>query len=233
MSPARQQIIAIGGGGFSEGEPALDRYVLAQARRRSPTISFVGTASGDSDRYVAKFYAAFTKLDCRPSQLPLFGRTPDLRAHLREQDIVYVGGGNTRSMLAVWREWGLPELLREALESGTLLCGISAGAICWFDQGVTDSGAEALEPLECLGFLPGSCCPHYHGEAERIPQTHRLLAEGRLAAVVAIDDGVAAHFVDGIAKCVAVSRDGADAYLVSVCDGQVDERPLEAERVRL
>ncbi len=128
MRDARQ-IIALGGGGFSYGEPALDSYILEQARRPSPAVTFVGTATGDSDRYLAKFYAAFAKLECRPSHLPFFSRTPDLRAHLEAQDVVYVGGGNTRSLLAVWRDHGLPELLREAWASGTVLTGISAGAI--------------------------------------------------------------------------------------------------------
>jgi peptidase E len=97
----------------------------------------------------------------------IFKRTPDLRAFLLNQDVIYVGGGNTKSMLVVWRDWGLPELLREAWEKGIVLTGVSAGAICWFEQGVTDSWAGELRPFDCLGFLPGSCCPHYDGEGNR------------------------------------------------------------------
>jgi dipeptidase E len=117
----------------------LDRYILAQARVPEPAVAFVPTASGDADASIVRFYTAFSGLPCRPSHLALFRRTPDLRSYLLAQDVIYVGGGNTKSMLAVWREWGLLELLREAWASGIVLAGISAGAICWFEQGVTDS----------------------------------------------------------------------------------------------
>jgi len=104
-----------------------------------------------------------------PSWTSLFGIVkPGWREHLLAQDIIYVGGGNTRSMICLWREWGADEVLREAYEAGILLCGVSAGAICWFEQGVTDS-VWPLGVLPCLGLLPGSCCPHYDSEAERRP----------------------------------------------------------------
>ena len=118
-------------------------------------------------------------------------RTPELRDFVLEQDVIYVGGGNTRSMLAVWREWGLPELLREAWQAGSVLAGISAGALCWFEQGVTDSGADALYAIDGLGFLPGSCCPHYDGEADRRPGYRALLESGKIAPGLAIDDEAA------------------------------------------
>src|SRR5262245_48042145 len=111
----------------------LDQYVLAQARTSVPSIAFVPTASGDADASIVRFYTAFAGLACRPSHLALFRRTPDLRAYLLAQDVIYVGGGNTKSMLAVWRDWELPELLREAWASGIVLAGTSAGAICWFE----------------------------------------------------------------------------------------------------
>jgi dipeptidase E len=110
MSPKKPQIIAIGGGSFSvePDNPRIERYVLAQTRKRSPRVCFIGTATGDADTYVAKFYAAFAKLGCRPTHIPLFARTPDLRKVLLSQDVIYVGGGNTKSMLAVWRNGGFP-----------------------------------------------------------------------------------------------------------------------------
>ena len=168
LKTAKQQIIAIGGGGFTmEPEnPALELYILAQARRRNPSICFLSTATGDAATYIAKFYAAFAKHRCRPTHLPLFERTPDLQKLLGAQDVIYVGGGNTKSMLAVWGEWQLPKFLRQAWKSGTVLAGISAGAICWFEAGVTDSWAGRLAPLRCLGWLPDTCCPHYDGEKE-------------------------------------------------------------------
>ena len=132
-------------------------------------------------------------------------------------------------MLAVWREWGLPELLREAWEAGIVLAGISAGAICWFAQGITDSFADQLRVLDCLGFLPGSCCPHYNGEVERRPAYHRLLLNGEVAPGWAIDDGAAIHLVNGEVHRVVTSRQGSTVYRVQAIDGAVQEEPIAAE----
>lgn len=231
MTATPRQIIALGGGGFSM-EPdnlTLDRYVLAQARTPEPAVAFIPTATGDVDSYIVSFYTAFTGLRCRPSHLPFFRRTPNLRAYLLAQDVIYVGGGNTKSMLAVWREWGLPDLLREAWASGIILAGVSAGAICWFEQGITDSFADELRPLSCLGFLPGSCCPHYDGEAERRPAYHQLLQKGEISAGFAIDDGAALHFVNTEVQCVVASRPGATAYRVQLNDGVVQEEALPVD----
>ena len=181
MPEKPRQIIALGGGGFSM-EPenlALDEYVLAQARVPQPAVGFIPTASGDAEPYIVRFYEAFSGLPCRPSYLPLFCRTPDLREYLLAQDVIYVGGGNTKSLLGVWREWGLPEVLREAWAAGVVLAGVSAGAVCWFEQGLSDAYAEALRPLQCLGFLAGSCCPHYDGEAGAPPHLSRAPADRR------------------------------------------------------
>jgi peptidase E len=227
---AERHIIALGGGGFSVGESlAVDRYVLRQARREHPRVAFVGTASGDAEAYLERFMAAFAPLDCEPTHLPLFRRTPELRSFVLEQDVIYVGGGNTRSMLAVWREWGLPELLREAWEAGTVLAGISAGAICWFEQGVTDSGADALCAIECLGLLPGSCCPHYAGEPERRPGYRALLEDGRIGPGLAIDDAAAVHFAGDALRQVVCSQAGASAYRLELVDGAVSETELPAK----
>ncbi len=230
MSDAQPQIVALGGGGFSVGESlAVDRYVLRQARGERPRVAFVGTASGDADSYLVRYYAAFSGLACETTHLPFFRRTPDLRSFVLEQDVIYVGGGNTKSMLAVWREWGLPEILREAWESGTLLAGISAGAMCWFEQGVTDSAGDTLGPMDCLGFLPGSCCPHYDGESERRPSYHGLVAERRIAPGIAIDDAGAVHFVGRELEQVVCAKRGATAYRLECVDGQVSETPLPSE----
>ncbi len=231
MAETPRQIIALGGGGFSM-EPdnlTLDRYILAQARTAEPAVAFIPTATGDADPYIVGFYTAFARLHCRPSHLSFFRRTPDLRAYLLAQDVIYVGGGNTKSMLAVWREWGLPELLREAWTAGIVLAGVSAGAICWFEQGVTDSFADKLRPLTCLGFLPGSCCPHYDGEAERRPTYHQLLQTGAISNGFAIDDGAALHFVDTTVRGVVASRPGATAYRVQMQDGAVSEEALPVD----
>lgn len=208
---------------------ALDRYILAQARVPEPAVAFLPTASGDADSYIVRFYTAYLELSCRPSHLSFFRRTPDLRSYLLAQDVIYVGGGNTKSMLAVWREWALPEILREAWESGIVLAGISAGAICWFEQGVTDSYADQLRALDCLGFLPGSCCPHYDGEAERRPAFHRLLRDGEIAPGFAIDDGAAIHFINHDVHRVIASRREATAYRLRATDGAVQEEPIPVD----
>jgi dipeptidase E len=227
----RRQIIALGGGGFGVDltNLALDRYILAQARVPNPAVAFVPTASGDLDNYVVRFYTAYGGLPCRPSHLPFFRRTPDLRAYLLAQDVIYVGGGNTKSMLAVWREWSLPEILREAWESGIVLAGISAGAICWFAQGVTDSFADRLRALDCLGFLPGSCCPHYDGEPERRPAYHQLVLNGEMLPGFAIDNGAAIHFLDNDVHRAVASRQGAAVYHVGVVNGEVREEAMSVD----
>ncbi len=233
MDETRKQIIAVGGGGFSSEpeNPALDLYLLEQARGATPAVCFLPTASGDDAAYIASFYAAFTRYECHPSHLSFFSRTPDLRSLLLRQDVIYVGGGNTKSMLAVWRDWGLPELLKEACQSGVLLAGVSAGAICWFEQGLTDSYEEELAALDCLGFLSGSCSPHYDGEPERRPAYHRLLLEDAVSPGYAVDDGAAVHFVDGQLHRVVSWRTHAKAYRVSRASQSVVEEALEVRRL--
>jgi dipeptidase E len=222
-------IIAIGGGGFL-AEPrnyALEKYILDQTGKARPNVLMIPTARGDDAEYVAKFHAAFGELGATTQHLPLFHRTPELRSLILAQDAVFVGGGNTKSMLAVWRDWGLPELLKEAYASGIVLGGQSAGAICWFEQGITDSWADRLRPLECMGFLSGSCCPHYDGELERRPAYHALVQSGDLKPGYAIEDAVAAHFTDGRLARVVSKKTGAKAYYVSAEGGAIQEAPLE------
>ena len=231
MPDKPKQIIAIGGGGFYRDAEnlALEKYVIQQTGVESPRVAFVPTASGEPDHYVSSFYAAFLKLGCRPSVLTFFKRTPELRSFLLNQDVIYVGGGNTKTLLAVWRDWGVTEILREAWESGIVLTGVSAGAICWFEQGLTDSFTDELRPLDCLGFLPGSCCPHYDGEAQRRPTFHRLLVSSEIAAGVAIEDWAGAHFIGGELHRVVASKRGARAYSMRAVYGSVQEVPLPVE----
>lgn len=227
-----KQIIAMGGGGFSM-EPdnlALDRYILEQTGKSRPMICLLPTASGDSERAAFSFYAAFSKLECRPSHLFLFDPpTADLASFLLEKDIIYVGGGNTRSMLALWREWELDAILRRAWEGGIVLAGISAGAICWFEQGVTDSVPGELGPLDCLAILSGSYCPHFDGEIERRPAYHRLVKEQKILPGYGVDDGAALHYIDQDLRRVVSSRPEATAYAVQIEAGEVTERPLESD----
>jgi peptidase E len=234
MTGNKRQIIAMGGGGFlmEPENPALDLYILGQARTARPAVSFIGTAGGDADAQVVKFYSAFLGHECSPAHLPFFKRTPRLRDFILRQDVIYVGGGNTKSMLAVWRDWGLPELLREAWEEGAILAGVSAGALCWFQQGITDSYAEKLCVLEGLGFIPGSCCPHFDGEPERRPAYHEFLLKRDISPGVAIDDFAAVHLVDREIHRVVASKLKASAYRMNVKNGSVQEEPLETDYLR-
>ena len=227
----QRQIIALGGGGFSvEPEnPALELYILRQVQTATPRVGLIPTASGDSDRYVATFYSVFSRFECRPRHLTFFQRTPELRSFIFDQDVIYVGGGNTKSMLAVWKDWGLDTVLREAWERGIILCGISAGAICWFQQGITDSFADDLVVLDCLGFLKGSCCPHFDGEVKRRPSYHSLLSRNQILPGYALDDGAGIHFAGDDIHRVVVSRPNAKAYRMETRNGSVIEEPLKSE----
>lgn len=225
-----QQIIAMGGGGFSmePDNPLLDEYVLRQTGRDHPRVLFLPTASGDAAGYVEKFHTAFSALHCETEHLSLF-RPPaeDLASVLLRQDVVYVGGGNTFNMLALWRLWGLDAALRRAWEQGVVLAGLSAGAICWFDAGITDSFPGEFRPLQCLGFLPGTLSPHYDGEPERRPTYHRLLESGEIGEGYAADDGVALHYVGRKLHAVVSSRPGARAYRLRLESASSVEEEIE------
>lgn len=227
-----RHVVAMGGGGFSmePDNPLLDDFVLGLAGERPngarPRVCFLPTASGDAPIYVRDFYDAFApRADA--SWLPLFVRDRrDLRSYLLAQDVIYVGGGNTQNMLAIWRLHGVDAILREAWEGGIVLAGLSAGSLCWFECGVTDSFGPDLAPLnDGLGFLPGSHCPHYDGEALRRPGYQGLVADG-LAGGYAADDGAALHFVGTELAEVVTSRPAAGAYRVEAVDGRVVETRL-------
>ena len=212
-----RQIIAMGGGGFSmePDNPLLDQYILQQVNNPKPKICFIPTASGDADSYTEKFYNFFNRQECIPSHLSLFKPpTRDLERFVLEQDIIYVGGGNTKNLLVLWKAWGLDEILKKAWNQGIVLAGLSAGSICWFEEGVTDSYGDQLEPLQALGFLKGSHCPHYDGEAERRPAYRQFIEQGVLQEGIAADDGAAVHYVGQHIKRIVSSRPAAKAYRV-------------------
>jgi dipeptidase E len=220
-------ILALGGGGFSmePRNPLLDEYILSRSRGRRPRVCFVGTASGDSLLYRARFHRAMGRLRCRPTHLSLF-QPPEgsLRSFILDQDAIYVGGGNTRALLVLWREWGLDRILREAWREGIVIAGISAGSICWFEEGLSDAVVPGkLKPLSCLGFLPGSNCPHYDGEAERRPTYRRLVAKGAMAPGLAADDGVALVFEGSRFTGAVSSRPKARAWRVGRAAGNAVE----------
>ncbi len=212
-----RHIVAVGGAGFSL-EPdnlALERYVIGLTGKSNPRVCFVPTASGDSQEYIDRYNVASENLPWQPSLLSLFrGETPDIESVLLNQDIIYVGGGNTRNMLVLWRDWGVDTLMRRAWEQGIVLTGVSAGSICWFEQGTTDSIPGELTALPCLGFLPGSNCPHYDSEEKRQPTYTRMVASGEMLPGYATDDGVAVHYVGTKLEKVISSRPNGRAFKV-------------------
>lgn len=237
MSTRKKQILAIGGLLSRYSNRPLLQYLLDLAGKPLPAIGIISAATGDARRTVLRFDRMFETLECRVSHLGFFDRTPDLPEFVGRQDIILVGGGNTKSLLGVWREWGLPDLLRQAWRRGTVLAGWSAGAICWFEQGLTDSYADRLRPLDCLGFLPGSCCPHYDGEIDRRPAYQDLIRRKLLKPGVAIEDGCAVLFQDRRISRVIAPAGKVGAWTVRAVEARnrrdVVERPLKVERIEL
>ncbi len=229
-----RHIVAMGGGGFSDDDPLIDDYILSLTGKERPRVCFVPTASGDAAAYVERFYAAFTRRPCEPSHLSLFQLPyPAIGDILRSHDVIYVGGGSTANMLAIWRLHGLDETLRQAWDRGVVLAGISAGALCWFEAGVTDSLSPELVPWrDGLGLLPGSFCPHYETEPDRRPAYHRFARERRLPPGYAADDLVALHFEGTELAEVVSAREGAAAYRVEADGEAVSETRIEPRVLR-
>jgi peptidase E len=216
---APRTIVAIGG--FAEPGPLVD-YVLGVARGRR--FLYVPTAGMENSDYTVWWYGIAAKHGAAMTHLHFFPWPPaDLRERVLDHDVVFVAGGNTANMLAVWRLHGFDGILREAWEAGVVLAGWSAGAICWFEAGVTDSFGPQLAGMDCLGFLAGSACPHYDGEAARRPRYAELLRDG-FPPGLAIDDDVAVRFDGTELAEVVTAREGATAYRVTT-DA---EEPLEA-----
>ena len=223
----KRQIIAIGGGGFGRnpGEGIIENYILEQSDANKPKICFIPTATGDDEGYIENYYSTFSMLECDPFHLDFFKRTPDLEDLILNQDIIFVGGGNTKSMLAVWRDWNLDKLLKIAYENETIMCGVSAGAICWFDSGITDSWEEELKIMSCLGFVKGVCCPHYDEEPERRPTVHELIKDQEMDSCIAVDGGCALHLINEDPYRSVAFSEKKNAFLVSMKNNLVDESP--------
>jgi peptidase E len=222
-------IIAMSSGIF-EKTPAnalLQDYILRLVPAPRPRVALLPTATGDAASTIVDFYNAFPADRFEPAHLALFTRTlEDLRSCVLRQQVIYVSGGNTANLLSVWRIHGLDLILREAWEKGVVLCGNSAGALCWFEAGSTDSFGPALAPLaNGLGFLSGSFCPHYDSEEQRRPTYHRWIEEG-LAPGWAIEDGVALHFAGTELREVVSAVPTARAYRVERVGDEVCETPL-------
>jgi peptidase E len=226
-------ILALGGGGFTmgPGDPELDELVLELAGGASPRILFLPTAGGDAAAQIAAFYGAFGDRPCRPQVLSLFrlhGTSTAIRDVVLESDVVYVGGGSMRNMLAIWRAHGLDAILREAWEREIVLAGLSAGAMCWFEGGVTMSSGPP-EVIEGLGFLPGSLSVHADGEPARLPVFYDAIRSGTLPGGWALDDGVGLIIEGDEVKRVVSSRPGATALRVDAVSGELVRSRMQPE----
>ena len=225
----RRRIVPFGGLRPTPGRvhPIVD-YLLGLTGKPRARVAIIPTAVGDAAEALVSLYARLPADRTERSHLGLFHRTiDDIESYLLEQDIILVSGGNTANMLAVWRVHGVDRALRAALDAGVILTGGSAGSLCWFEAGTTDSfNLHRLAPLhDGLGFLPGSHCPHYDGEAHRRPLYHQLIQDG-FPAGFAIDEDAAIQFVDGQVAEVVSAREGAAAYRVQLAGGQVVETQL-------
>jgi dipeptidase E len=210
-----RHIVGLGGGGDTPAQTALlSEYVLGLTGKERPRMLWVPTAVGDDASVSLWFHETFApRAEVRT--LPTFPWPPEnLRELILSQDAICVCGGNTANMLAIWRVHGIDAYLREAWEQGVVLWGQSAGMICWFEAGVTDSFGPQLEGMECLGFLPGSACPHYDGEERRRPRYQELVASGLLEGIAA-DDGVGLHYVGTELHEIVTCRPGTAAYRVT------------------
>jgi peptidase E len=231
----RKHVIAIGGGMMMPAGkvPLHLDHALRLTGRREPRICVLNTAAGDDPRWAMQMYDRFSGHPARVSHLALFPmpNVPDPADLLLSQDVIFVGGGSVANMLAVWRVHGLDAIMRKAWHGGIVLAGSSAGGICWFEGGTTDSFGQDLRPFtDGLGLLSGSFCPHYDSEAGRRPLYHRLIAEGTLPGGIACDDGVGAHFIDDELAEVVADRPGSGAYRVEpgITETRLDTKFLGA-----
>ena len=214
-----KNIVAIGGGGFgrSLGTLEIEKYIISLISKKRPKVCFIPTASGDSSLYKLNFYRAFSELDCITSHIDFFSRTENLEEKVLTQDIIYVGGGNTKSMLAIWKEWNLHNILKNAYEKGIVMSGVSAGAICWFEKGITDSFAKELNIIDCLGIVNGIACPHFDEEEEREPYVNDLIQREIIESCICIEGNCALHIKNDFEyysidfgngkKCFRVTKD--------------------------
>ncbi|HEY2551160.1 MAG TPA: peptidase E [Streptosporangiaceae bacterium] len=241
MTVPERHVLAIGGfatdPSLQDPLPRLIRHALELSEADEPRVCVLNTAAGDEPGAFVRMYARLTAAGARPSHLQLFPmpNVPDPAQHLLSQDVIFVGGGSVANMVAVWRVHHLDEVLREAWEAGIVLAGVSAGAICWFGGGTTDSFGPALRPFTAgLGLLPGSYCPHYSAEPTRRPAYQALVADGTLPAGIACDDGAAAHyagteFAEIVAEPPRGSAQPAGGYRVRPdASGGAAEEPIRA-----
>ncbi len=224
--------ILIGGGGFRE---TFIRYMASLTGKERPRLCYLPTANADSESSTIGWFQNCAALDVVPFVQESFISSYDTDRSWEEiflsMDGIVVSGGNTLNQQAIWKAQGIDEVLRKAWDQGIVLGGSSAGSLCWFEEGTTDSRPQELTKVECLGFLKGSHSPHYDGEAERRPTYHRLISSGVLKPGYACDNDTGIYFEDNEVVRAVRTREDANSYYVSMVDGRVVERVLESEMI--
>jgi dipeptidase E len=232
FTPAATRKILIAGGGY--GTPFI-RYMAALTGKTRPKLLFLPTASADSQSGIISWFRNCAPLDVHPlAQESFIASTRQSQSWedvLLTVDGIVASGGNTLNQQAIWKAQGIDAILRQAWDRGIVLGGASAGSLCWFEEGTTDSRPKELTTVKCLGFLKGSHCPHYDREKDRRPLYHKLIGSGAMKPGYACDNDAGLYFEDNDVKRVVSTRDGAKCYYVSVVDGKVVEKPLEPERI--
>jgi dipeptidase E len=231
-APARKTIFVYGNG----MEKLFIRYVIELTGKDRPRICFLPTAAADDQRVIGYIYSLCKDLPLEPSVLVTFVSSSPEQKSFEEQitasDAVIVGGGNTLNMLAIWKAQGIDTLLQEAYERGTVLAGGSAGSLCWFKGGYTDSRPKELSLMTCLGFLDYSHSPHYNDGTARRRLYREAVLNGALPPGYACDDGAALLFIDGeMSEAVTLDPD-SKSYYIHVEDGQLKEDPLPAKLIK-
>src|SRR4030095_4438101 len=226
------QIIALGGGGFSEdnGNLLLDEYILQQTRKTRPNVLFLPTAGGDHEDYIAKFYRSYKKLNCSPSHLSLSKKTLPFRKLeqiILSQDVVFVGGGSPRFLMQVWRKCGMDKIIKKAWKQGIVMSGMSAGAICWYEDGFKNPKDNIWRRISCLGFLEASFCTHYDKSGGLRSAYRKMISSGELDSGYGVQDGVALHYIGTELKHVISDVPNAKAFYVRKSGFRVTEKEIK------
>jgi len=225
----RARLIAIGGGGFAQGtDPALEEFVLHHAAGAATRIGYIATANGYEVTAVARFHQRFGPHCAHTTDMPPGMQGAPAAQWLQSLDAVFVGGGNTARLLAHWREANLDYLLRDAAGQGLLLAGVSAGAMVWFEAGLSDALGAGLAPLAGLGLFRGSFCPHYDSEPQRQLALQTAIASGQLPSGLALDDGTAVLLDASGVRALCLTRPHSAAYYLHARQGRCLTRHLSA-----
>ena len=230
--PTGTRKILIAGGGFNT---AFIRYMAQLTGKPRPKLCYLPTASADSQAGTITWFKNCAPLNVEASAQDSFieslSQVRSWEEVLLSVDGIVCSGGNTLNQQAIWKAQGIDVVLRKAWDQGIVLGGASAGSLCWFEEGTTDSRPKVLTTVQCLGFLKGSHCPHYDREPERRPLYRKLIGSGQMKPGYACDNDAGIFFLDNEVKRVVSTRADAKVYYVSVVDGQVNERQMEAERI--